>query len=86
MPAILFGDFNASLDHREFLELLSTGLTDAAQATGRSLWPAWPEGSPLPPFVALDHVVVNDHLEVGQFTTVVVPGTDHAAVVAELGY
>lgn len=85
-PAILFGDFNASIDHREFRELLDAGLKDAAQATGRSLWPTWPQSSPLPPFVALDHVLFNDHLQAGQFTTVVVPGTDHAAVVADVHY
>lgn len=85
-PAILFGDFNASLDHREFRELLDSGLKDAAQVTGRSLLPTWPEGSPLPPFVALDHVVLNAQVDVSQFDTVVVPGTDHAAVVADVHY
>jgi endonuclease/exonuclease/phosphatase (EEP) superfamily protein YafD len=83
-PAILLGDFNASADHREFRELLETGLTDAAEATGKGLTPTWPVNSPFPPFVALDHVLVSGGITVLGFDRVLVPGTDHAAVVARL--
>lgn len=83
-PAILLGDFNASTDHREFRELVSTGLTDAAQAAGRGLWPTWPENSPVPSFVALDHVLVSSDIGVSGFEAVSIPGTDHAAVIVLL--
>lgn len=81
---ILLGDFNASADHREFRDLLSTGLTDAAQTAGKGLNPTWPTNSPAPAFVALDHVLVTPGIEVADFQTITIPGTDHAAVVARL--
>lgn len=83
-PAILLGDFNASHDHREFRDLLATGFKDAAQAAGKGLAPTWPSGSSMPPFVALDHVLVTPDIQVMAFATITVPGTDHSAVVAEL--
>jgi endonuclease/exonuclease/phosphatase (EEP) superfamily protein YafD len=82
--AILLGDFNASQDHREFRDLLATGLTDASQAAGKGLAPTWPANSELPLFVAVDHVLVTPGIEILDFMTVSVTGTDHAAVVAEL--
>jgi endonuclease/exonuclease/phosphatase (EEP) superfamily protein YafD len=81
---ILLGDFNASYDHREFRELLATGLTDAAQAAGQGMTPTWPAGSRVPLFVALDHVLVTADIGIRSFATVAVPGTDHAGVIAEL--
>jgi endonuclease/exonuclease/phosphatase (EEP) superfamily protein YafD len=81
---ILLGDFNASYDHREFRDLLATGFTDAAQATGKGMTPTWPAGSGIPLFVALDHVLVTADIGIRSFATVAVPGTDHAGVVAEL--
>lgn len=86
VPTILLGDFNSSLDHRELRDLLSTGLSDAASAAGRGLWPTWPANSPAPPFVQIDHVLVSGELAVVSFTTVPIPGTDHFALVSELDY
>lgn len=83
-PAILLGDFNASQDHREFRDLLDTGFTDAAEAAGLGLAPTWPANSRIPPFVAVDHVLVSPGIRVLTFATVALPGTDHMAVVAEL--
>ncbi|MFP5366499.1 MAG: endonuclease/exonuclease/phosphatase family protein [Actinomycetes bacterium] len=82
--AIFLGDFNASADHREFRELLGTGLTDAAQATGKALAPTWPVNAAVPAFVAVDHVLVSPGITVTDFQVVALPGTDHAAVVARL--
>ena len=82
--AVLLGDFNASQDHREFRDLLATGLTDAAQAAGKGLAPTWPANSQVPPFVALDHVLVSPGIGILDFATFTVHGTDHTAVVAEL--
>jgi endonuclease/exonuclease/phosphatase family metal-dependent hydrolase len=81
---ILLGDFNASADHREFRELLATGLSDAADAAGKGLTPTWPVNSPAPAFVAIDHVLVSPGIEVADFQVVTLPGTDHAAIVARL--
>lgn len=81
---ILLGDFNASLDHREFRQVLGAGYRDAAQSTGHSLVPTWPENSPIPPFVTIDHVLTNSKLAAGGYGTIAVPKTDHAAVWATL--
>lgn len=86
LPTVLLGDFNSSLDHRELRNLLSTGLSDAASATGRGLWPTWPANSSAPPFVQIDHVLVSRELAVESFKTVTIPGPDHLAVVSQLSY
>jgi endonuclease/exonuclease/phosphatase family metal-dependent hydrolase len=83
-PVILLGDFNASLDHHEFRQVLGAGYTDAAQSTGRSLLPTWPENSPIPPFVTIDHVLTNSRLAASAYGTIAVPKTDHAAIWATL--
>lgn len=81
---ILLGDFNATLDHPEFRALVAAGFTDAAAATGQGLSPTWPHNSALPAFAALDHILVSPTIGISAFRTVVIPGTDHAGVVAEL--
>ncbi|MDQ0633660.1 endonuclease/exonuclease/phosphatase (EEP) superfamily protein YafD [Arthrobacter pascens] len=83
-PAILLGDFNAGQDHREFRDLLATGLTDASGAAGKGLAPTWPANSRIPQFVALDHVLVSTDITVLAFDAVQIAGTDHAAIVARL--
>ncbi len=85
-PALLLGDFNSSLDHRGLRRLLSAGLNDAAAATGRGLWPTWPANSTVPAFVQIDHVLASREFAVESFTTVAIPGPDHAAVVSRLSY
>lgn len=81
---ILLGDFNASADHREFRELVATGLADAADVAGKGLTPTWPVNSPAPAFVAIDHVLVSPGTGVADFQVVRLPGTDHAGVLARL--
>ncbi|MBA4103095.1 MAG: endonuclease/exonuclease/phosphatase family protein, partial [Arthrobacter sp.] len=65
-------------------DLVATGLSDAAQVTGKGLAPTWPVNSPAPAFVAIDHVLASPGIEVVDFDVVTLPGTDHAAVVARL--
>ena len=40
---ILLGDFNATLDHSEFRDLVARGYADAAATLGRGLEPTWPD-------------------------------------------
>lgn len=82
--AVLLGDFNAGEDHAEFRNLLATGLSDAAQSVGKGLEPTWPTNAPVPPFTAIDHILVSPGISVLAFNTVGFPQTDHAAVVATL--
>lgn len=81
---VLLGDFNSSAEHREFRALLGTGLTDAAQAVGKGLAPTWPVNSEVPPFVAVDHILVSAGVGVARVEGFILPGTDHSGLVAEL--
>jgi endonuclease/exonuclease/phosphatase family metal-dependent hydrolase len=81
---VLAGDFNASLDHRAFRELLDRGYVDAADQLGRGLTPTWPNFRPMPPIISIDHVVADRRVAVRDVEVVDVPGTDHRGVFAEL--
>jgi endonuclease/exonuclease/phosphatase (EEP) superfamily protein YafD len=85
-PQILGGDYNATLDHVPFRELLDTGLTDAADAVGVTggAWPGmtWPADRSFPPMMRLDHVLFSSGaLAAADVSTVTVPGTDHRGVI-----
>ena len=83
--AILLGDFNSTLDHAPFRDVLGRGWTDAAATVGSGLDPTWPsDRNRLPPLYAIDHVLVGDALGVRSFSTHFVASTDHRAVFAEL--
>ena len=64
--------------------MLAEGMTDAHRATGAGWVRAWPQGSAVPPFIQLDHVLVGglDVVAAGTDTSII--GTDHAAVWATL--
>jgi endonuclease/exonuclease/phosphatase (EEP) superfamily protein YafD len=84
---ILAGDFNATLDHAEFREIVDTGYADAAEAAGEALSPTWPtdrflEILHLP--VTIDHVLADERIAVGDVSVHEIPGSDHRAVLAEL--
>lgn len=81
-PQILAGDFNASNDHASFRELLGSRFVDATIEWGAGPVVTWPEGSRVPPLLALDHVVVEQDMSVSDVVTMQVPGTDHRALVA----
>ncbi|MBG0740939.1 endonuclease/exonuclease/phosphatase family protein [Paeniglutamicibacter antarcticus] len=82
--AVMLGDFNSTLDHAGFRELLATGFTDAASAAGQSLVPTWPIGAAVPPFATIDHVLSSPDLRPIWYTTEIIGGSDHAAVLARL--
>lgn len=84
VPRVLAGDFNATLDHTPLRALLGRGYRDAAATTGGGLEPSWPLGSPYPPFVTLDHVLVPDGLAVREYRALDLGGTDHRAVFAQV--
>lgn len=89
-PRLVIGDLNATLDHRPLRELLaghgaSHGTwRDAAATVGAGLQGTWPTDATLPPFAAIDHVLVSGPVAPVDVTTRVLPGTDHAGVVARL--
>lgn len=81
---VLAGDFNASLDHSPFRDLVGTGYRDAAAEVGKGLVPTWPmNGNPAPP-VTLDHVLVDSRGDAKRFDAYTVAGSDHRAILADL--
>lgn len=79
---VLLGDFNATLDHRAFRDLLDRGWRDAGDVTGEGWRPTWRGGFALP--LTLDHVLVSGGVRVERFSVHELEGSDHRAVVATL--
>ena len=82
-PVVVAGDFNATLDHGIMRTLQSDGFIDAAEAVGAGLNATWPNASRSPiPLFAIDHVMHRDvDVAPASVQNVVVPGSDHRAVV-----
>lgn len=79
---ILAGDFNATLDHARFRDLLSRGHTDAADRRGRGLTTTW--GFTAFPRLTLDHILVPPTVAVRSYDVLRLTGSDHRPVLAEL--
>jgi len=80
-PTLMVGDFNSGFWHPAFRDLLGAGWRDADIVTGQGFSTSWPAGRPVPPFVRLDHALVNDGLVVTGIENVRVPGSDHVGFV-----
>ncbi|MQA94816.1 MAG: endonuclease/exonuclease/phosphatase family protein [Streptosporangiales bacterium] len=81
---ILAGDFNSTLDHAAFRQVVDRGYVDAAAQRGAGFAATWPmEGASLPG-VALDHVLADARVRVEDFRVGKVGGTDHTPVYARL--
>ncbi|MGI9598890.1 MAG: endonuclease/exonuclease/phosphatase family protein [Acidimicrobiales bacterium] len=84
-PRMLAGDFNATSDHQQFRQLLSSGWTDVHDRKGCGLDTTWPVGSGLPvPLMRLDHVLVSDHFDVLDVHFADPAGSDHKPVVTSI--
>lgn len=89
-PVVLAGDWNATGGHGSFRGALGThDLADAQARRGHWWWPTWPvdhpvAGLPIPPVLALDHVVVSSDIEVRGVERLAIPACDHQAVRAAL--
>jgi endonuclease/exonuclease/phosphatase (EEP) superfamily protein YafD len=88
---MIVGDLNATMDHAPMRELVGRGYRDAATQATSGWQPTWPApgqltrfGVPVPPLVAIDHVLLGDGLRAVRTESVTIPGTDHRALVAEV--
>ncbi|HXH79811.1 endonuclease/exonuclease/phosphatase family protein [Nocardioides sp.] len=85
---LMMGDFNATHDHEVMMSLRDAGLRAVSESTNSGWRPTWPMNGkgrlPLP-LVQIDHVLVARKLAALEGEVVGINGTDHAAVVAELG-
>lgn len=82
-PAVLAGDFNATLDHSVLREGIA-GCGDAAAQTGDGLAGTWPNWAPRWLGPQIDHVFGTDGIAAESFDVRDVPGTDHRAIVTTL--
>jgi endonuclease/exonuclease/phosphatase (EEP) superfamily protein YafD len=82
---LLIGDFNATLDHEAFRQVLAKGYHDAADVAGAGLATSWPyDDRWYIPGVTIDHILTDQRVGVRKVVVHRVTGTDHKAVYAEL--
>jgi endonuclease/exonuclease/phosphatase (EEP) superfamily protein YafD len=82
-PAIIAGDFNATLDH-SVLRSATAGCGDAAAQRGQGLTPTWPTWLPDWLGPQIDHVFATEPIVAERFEVREIAGSDHRAVVAQL--
>jgi endonuclease/exonuclease/phosphatase family metal-dependent hydrolase len=84
-PRILAGDFNATLDHAQFRQLLRRGYLDAASQVGNGLSPTWgPRPGRRLALLAIDHVLTDRRCAVLTTSAHWLTGSDHRALYAEV--
>ncbi|MGI9031226.1 MAG: endonuclease/exonuclease/phosphatase family protein [Ilumatobacteraceae bacterium] len=83
-PAVVAGDLNATFDHRQFRDLLDTGLRDAVEQAGAGYVPTYPVGRRFPPLISIDHILTRGPITATDVETQELPGTDHRALLATL--
>jgi endonuclease/exonuclease/phosphatase (EEP) superfamily protein YafD len=90
-PALVVGDFNATLDHLPMRDLQGRGFDDAATQATSGWQPTWPAagevrvlGVAVPSLVQLDHVLVDRGLHAVRTESIEITGSDHRAVLAIL--
>jgi endonuclease/exonuclease/phosphatase (EEP) superfamily protein YafD len=82
-PAIIAGDFNATLDN-SVLRAATAGCSDAAAQRGQGLVPTWPTWAPDWFGPQIDHVFATGPISAESFAVREVAGSDHRAVLARL--
>jgi endonuclease/exonuclease/phosphatase (EEP) superfamily protein YafD len=80
---VVGGDFNATIDHRQFRLLLRDGYSDAARQAGVTWLATYPAGRGRLPLIEIDHILTRRVVAV-TVRGLRVPGTDHRAVIAGL--
>jgi endonuclease/exonuclease/phosphatase (EEP) superfamily protein YafD len=84
-PLVLAGDFNATLDHAQFRQLLRRGYVDAASQAGNGLVLTWgPQPHLRLALLAIDHVLLDRRCAVVATSAHRLTGTDHRALYAEI--
>lgn len=83
-PAIVAGDFNATLDH-SLLRAGMAGCGDAAAQRGDGLLPTWgPTDRTRAVGPQIDHVLATHGIAASAFRVVDLPGSDHHAILTTL--
>jgi endonuclease/exonuclease/phosphatase (EEP) superfamily protein YafD len=83
-PAIVAGDFNATLDHSAFRSG-TAGCVDAGEQRGAGLIPTWGDGDLMRPIgPQIDHVLATNGIGAETFAVHDIAGSDHRAVLTRL--
>lgn len=80
---IIGGDFNSTLDMRQFRDLLTNGYRDGVEQAGAGFAPTFPSGEWFPPLIAIDHVLVRN-AQSSSIRTLDIPGSDHRALLGNV--
>lgn len=78
---IIAGDFNSTVDMRQFRDLLDVGYQEAVRQTGAGFGPTYSPHPRIPPLITIDHVLTRNSTATS-IHTVDVPGSDHRALLA----
>lgn len=79
---VVAGDFNAVDSHPSLRQYDERGFRDADDLAGAGWRPTFPAQGPVPPLIAIDHLLVSADLTATDFATVRVGRTDHLGVEA----
>ncbi len=83
--AVIGGDFNSTIDHRGFRDILSSGYHDAVEQSGAGFLPTYPANRRrIPLLIGIDHVISRGGIVATDVARVDVGGTDHATLIATL--
>lgn len=81
---IAIGDYNATVDHRVYRDLLRGDRHDAHLMTGRGSARSWPANKAIPPFVLIDHAVLSGDLVATGTRERTIRGADHRLIEVDL--
>lgn len=71
---VFAGDFNATIDHAQFRQLLAGGgLFDAAAVAGSRLHPTWPVHRLVPTMLTLDHILASNDFGLADYQVRILP-------------
>lgn len=84
-PLIVVGDFNATPEQLTLRRILALGFTLGAQEAGGGWFPTFDaDRKPIPPVIAIDHLLTNQYTTATSFDTREIPGSDHRGIVADV--
>ena len=83
LPLLMVGDFNATMYHPRFEDLLDTGLTDAHAARGTGFTGTWPRDRSFPPFLRIDHTLSSKELVPVKASYGEGRGSDHRPIIVD---
>jgi endonuclease/exonuclease/phosphatase (EEP) superfamily protein YafD len=82
-PVLAPGDYNATVDHAQFRDLLAHGYADSAAQAGAGYPASYPNDRWFGPVIAIDHLLTRRAVATA-LDTLGVPGSDHRALLVHL--